>query len=230
VTVYPFQSRLLSRLLALVATFAMATAQSHYWHKPLADMIIHSDVPLFTDDYESIWPKHFSNDDGSFGCASRVAFGDWRVRRIDRPDEQSWYRFRNYGVFHCAAIVGSAEERSSLDSTSTRPSFFVYLGDTAGRSGLLELWAVQLGARPGSDYVLLSRPKRGGLVTSFTLLQQECPRQVRRRGGSLEILLTDYCAINSREALIGLATAMAQREPLGSLQLVSDKPDREDGR
>lgn len=76
---------------------------------------IHSTLPLYTFDWEQTWPRSFSSGD-EFGCTSRVAFGDWRF--TPDPDnsfgEQHWERFTNYGVFHCAAIMRTADEQGEL--------------------------------------------------------------------------------------------------------------------
>lgn len=56
-----------------------------------------------------------------------------------------------------------------------------------------------------------------------------CPRANVRDGGSLDILLTRYCAVNSRSELSRLARRMAQRPPLGSLTRVPvDDETKED--
>ena len=52
----------------------------------LHDELIHSDVPLYGYEDDLI-PQHFSDDDGSFGCMSRVAMGDWTIRRHDAEDD-----------------------------------------------------------------------------------------------------------------------------------------------
>lgn len=77
-----------------------------------------------------------------------------------------------------------------------------------------------MGARPGSQYLLLSRDPAEGLVDGFNVLQTQCPRENRRGAGALKVLLTHYCAINSRSELTRLARRMARRMPLGSLTLV----------
>ena len=69
---------------------------------------LHSDLPLYTFDWEETWPRSFSSrEDGvlSFGCTSPVAFGDWHFEPNpkDRFGETYWLRISNYGVLHCAA-------------------------------------------------------------------------------------------------------------------------------
>jgi hypothetical protein len=187
----------------------------------MADDLLHSDLPLFGHGGDNEWPQHF-NDGDSFGCTSRVAFGDWVFRKRNDAEEDYvlWYRFSNYGVFHCWANTFRANERSKLDGANFHPSFFVLLGRTSVSGQDVELWTIQVGARPGSDYVLLSRAPVHGLIETFTVLQTACPRANVREGGSLDILLSRYCAVNSRGELSRLARRMARRPPLGTLTRV----------
>jgi hypothetical protein len=181
---------------------------------PLADDAIHADLPLFGTDTKNIWPQHFSSDNGDFGCTSRIKFGAWKLHRTDRDDDDAeWYAVRNYGVFHCFALVASADERAALRHATGRPSFFILL-ETSGNS---ELWALQIGARPGSDYLLLRRTADGGIIGAFDVLQRDCPAGFRRKGPPLDIATTSYCAINTPQDLKLLARQMAKRPALGHL-------------
>lgn len=198
----------------------------------MADDILHSDLPIVGRGGENEWPQHFYDED-SFGCASRVAFGDWvfRERGAKEEDDVRWYRFSNYGVFHCWANTFRAYEREKLDGADFHPSFFAFLGSTSVDGSDVELWTVQIGARPGSEYLLLSRPPVEGLIESFTVLQTACPRASVRDAGSLDSLLTRYCVVNSRGDLIRLARRMAQRPPLGTLtRVAADDETKEDAR
>ena len=75
--------------------------------------------------------------------------------------------------------------------------------------------------------MLLTRGPAEGLIEKFNVLQAECPRENVRDAGSLDILLTRYCAVNSRNELIRLARRMAQRPPLGILTRVPVDDERE---
>lgn len=88
---------------------------------------------------------------------------------------------------------------------------------------------MQIGARPGSEYLLLSRDPAEGLIDKFNVLQTACPRDNVRDGGSLDILLTRYCTIKSRTELIRLARRMTQHPPRGSLTRVSVGGEMEEG-
>jgi len=197
----------------LFATFARAQSLDE-----MAADLLHSDLPIFGRGGDNEWPKHFSDGD-AFGCASRVAFGDWvfRQRVAEAEDEVLWYRFSNYGVFHCWANTFRAHERAGLSGADFHPSFFAFLGNMSVNGSNIELWAVQIGARPGSEYLLLSRVSADGLIENFNVLQTACPRANVRDAGSLDILLTRYCTIDSRGELIRLARRMVQRPPLGTL-------------
>jgi hypothetical protein len=188
--------------------------------------LLHSDLPLFGRGADNEWPQHFEDED-SFGCTSRVAFGDWVFRTgAEVEDDTRWYRFSNYGVFHCWANTFRGAERARLDGADFHPSFFVFLGSTSVKGHDLELWTIQIGARPGSEYLMLSRVPGEGLIEEFNVLQTACPRANVRDAGSLDALLTRYCAVNSRLELVRLARRMAQLPPLGTLRRVpvDDQP------
>lgn len=205
----------------LVAALLYAPSVSGQSVDEMAGDILHSDLPIFGRGGDDEWPQHFYAED-SFGCSSRVAFGDWVLREsgAEVEDDVQWYRFSNYGVFHCWANTFRAYERAGLDGADFYPSFFAFLGRTSVDGRDIELWAVQIGARPGSQYLLLSRAPADGLIEQFSVLQTACPRANVRDGGSLDILLTWYCAVNSRTELVRLARRMAQRPALGTLTRV----------
>lgn len=206
-------------LLSLVCACAVTEVYGSASEK--ANDLLHSDLPIFGHGSEDEWPQHFY-DEESFGCTSRVGFGDWIFQEASAEvgSDAQWYRFSNYGVFHCWANTSRAYEREGLDGADVDPSFFVFLGITSVDRRDIELWAIQIGARPGSEYLLLSRAPADGVIEKFTVLQTACPRANVRDAGSLDILLTRYCAVNSRTELIRLARNMAKRPPLGTLTRV----------
>lgn len=208
----------IAAIAACAATLAApAFAQADIGSEKAADLL-HSDLPLFGGGAEEIHPQPFANEaTGEFGCYSRIAFGDWALRTGDGEDAaiETWYAFANYGVFHCFALVSEADDREELGRADARPSFFVRIGSSGGD----ELWAAQIGARPGSDYLLLSRKAGDERIAQFTVLQRRCPKRNVRDAGNMSILITRYCAINSRAELRTLARRMATLEPLGTLTL-----------
>lgn len=206
-------------LLSLVCACAVTVPHESISEK--ASDLLHSDLPIFGHGSDDEWPQHFY-DDNSFGCTTRVGFGDWVFQEFSAEvgSDVQWYRFSNYGVFHCWANTFRAYERDGLDRADFRPSFFVFLGETSVDQRDVELWTIQIGVRPGSEYLLLSRAPADGVIEEFTVLRSVCPRANIRDAGSLDILLTRYCAVNSRAELIRLARNMAKRPPLGTLTRV----------
>lgn len=225
----PFSTFIALPAAVLVASLLFAPSARGQSPDEMAGDLLHSDLPIFGRGSDNEWPQHFSDND-SFGCTSRVAFGDWvfRQRAAEAEDEVLWYRFSNYGAFHCWANTFRAHERTKLLGADFHPSFFAFLGSMSVNGSNTELWAVQIGARPGSEYLLLSRVSADGLIKSFNVLQTACPRSNVRDAGSLDILLTRYCAINSRGELIRLAHRMVQRPPLGTLTHVPADDEMKD--
>lgn len=184
--------------------------------------LIHSDVPLWGTGPE-VWPQHFTNGD-EFGCTSRIALGDWKL--TESEDETSWWRLTNYGVFHCAVVERRSDERDDLKSARWSHSFIIRIG-TIGTADRRELWVLQSGTRPGSDYTLLMRTLDKGTIKTFTVLQRRCPAGSVRKGPSLDAWITSYCAINSQGELLALARKMARLPPIGTLQFI-EAPSAED--
>lgn len=186
---------------------------------------IHSDLPLYTFDWNETWPRSFSSGD-DFGCTSRVAFGDWRFTPSPENSfsEQHWERFTNYGVFHCTAVMRTADKRGELDDARWEYGFFVRLG-TAHKGGVAwELWALQKGMVPGSEYTLLAREPSKTAIERFTVLQRRCPSGMRREAKGLDIWVTRYCAINSRAELLSVSRKMLLLPALGVIERI-DKAD-----
>lgn len=205
-------------------------AQGDEGEAEFVDELIHSDLPLYTFDWKDLWPRNFYNDD-SFGCLSRVSSGDWEFRSdpVNEDGEAYWYRFEIWGGMHCAATLRSAYEREELGESLFNRGFFVRMGESTLNGGSWELWALQQGTIPGSDYILLARQAGDeGVIESFRVLQRRCPEGHMREMGGFDSWLTDYCAINSQAELLGLAQSMLQRRPLGILRRVGDSPDGDD--
>lgn len=208
---------------ALLVCPGLAAARDDEALEPRSDLV-HADTPLwgFGDD---IQPYNFTDGD-DFGCLSRIAYGDWTIQQAaDADAEPEWMRLTNYGVFHCAIVERSAHDRDHLDRSAYRYSFFVHIGDTKRGGKPLELWVLQSGTRPGSDYLLLARTPAEEIIKSFDVLQRECPLSARRTGLQMDIWRTDYCSINSRGALIAFAKAMARKPPLARLAHFGEPPE-----
>lgn len=190
---------------------------------------VHSDLPLFSGRHGELQPIPFRDAD-SFGCSSRIAFGDWKYvePREDARPTIDWLRLRNYGVFHCAVIEEWAPDRERLGLRGYKHSWFVELGVTKRGKSTVELWALQSGARPGSDYLLLARTPAPGLIKAFEVLPVDCPEDYLRKGDGPDIWRADYCAINSADELRSFARKMASRRAIGTLTWVEGVPETPD--
>jgi hypothetical protein len=202
---------------------APAAAQTEGRGELIAERI-HSHLPLYTFAWEDLWPRNFYSED-SFGCESRVGFGDWRFTpsSADAHEGEFWHRYSNYGVFHCAAIMSAADDRASLDEAEWQYGFFVRIGRARLRSDEWELWAIQEGTVPGSDYTLLAREAgQDGLIERFRVLQQRCPRDRLLETDGFDVWRTRYCSINSRAELLALARRMLRLPPMGIIERVPE--------
>jgi hypothetical protein len=221
--------RAMAALIAVTAALAAAPGSGQELDdEEFASELLHSDLPLYSFEWEDFWPRGFVDGD-SWGCMSRVRFGDWQFtpNPADEAGDIHWYRFDNYGVFHCAANLYSADERSELESGKFDRGFFVRMGTSKLGSEMWEIWAFQQGLVPGSDYMLLARSSAEGAVESFRVLQRRCPTGHAREGKGLDVWRTNYCAINSREELLTLARKMLRLPPLGTLTLISTPDESE---
>lgn len=181
-------------------------------------MPIHSDLPLWgSKKSDQVWPKSF-RDAELFGCTHRIETGDWkRGEARSLSFDVEWIRLSNYGAMHCFLVEGRSYGQAGLDTAEGKISLLIELGRMTGADGEVELWALQSGARPGSDYTLLSRKPGPGLITMFNVLQQQCPRRLVRESNALDIARTDYCAVNSQRDLRDFARAMSKLPPEGTL-------------
>lgn len=189
-------------------------------NEPVVVDMIHSTLPLYTSEWAQLWPRSDQVDD-YFGCASRVSTGDWRFT----PDPKfrgravRWERFGDYGTSYCAALFRAADQRSRLEEVPGDIGFFVQLGQADRGAARWELWAIQTGTAPGSDYRLLAREVGSGMVERFTVLQQRCPAANVVEAEGMDISPTRYCRIESRDELLTLARDMLALPPLGVIQL-----------
>ncbi len=184
-----------------LASPAAATAQE--------SALVHSDEPLWTPGRDEVWPKHLGGAD--VGCTHRMRIGDWRYEPNRADSDPTWYRLANYGAFHCWINLSEGYEPDQFDGV--RPAFLVELGKQAD----MELWALQIGVRPGSDYLLLMRPSNPGVADRFSVLQRACAARATRGGQSMDGLLTRYCSVGSKSELLAMAQRMAKLPPLATL-------------
>ena len=188
-------------------------------------LLVKADVPLWSENHPDVWPRALGGD--RIGYASIFPFGDWR--RIDRKctaevgsaDCESWWRLELASLFHGGYSLGFAEMRAQLASRSRGDiAVIAELGATRGDQ---KLFAVQVGFRGGSEYILLSAPATPA-VKQATVLDPRCedagPHSTIRRGPFSSMFITDYCAVRDREGVLLMARAAANRPPLATLEWV----------
>jgi hypothetical protein len=229
--------RALVASLALVATLMGAPAlASEEGEGDEAEVVLerlHAPLPLYTFDWPDLWPRSFT-DEESFGCTSRVAFGDWQFvsAQADYGGLSGWTRIENYGVFHCAANLHEADEREELREGKFSRGLFALIGTGRVVGKTYELWVLQQGFVPGSSYVLLARDPAAqaeGAVARFDVLQRECPAGRLRKAEGMDVWSTSYCAIESRDELLALARKMLRKPFAGEFVRVGDPlPEREE--
>lgn len=218
------------RLIALATMLAASPALAQDEEYVFEAELIHAPVPLYTFDWEQVWPRGIVPDaDTIAGCASRVAFGDWRFtpNAQDEYADPWWLRVSNYGVFHCAANLLEADKREELEDGEFSRGLFAMIGEGRADGRAWELWVLQEGFVPGSDYVLLAREADGDdLVRRFTVLQRRCPRVSVRELRGMDVWTTRYCAVENRAELLALAKLMLREKPLGTLEWVEDANEK----
>jgi hypothetical protein len=210
----------------LAASPALAEDEDYMFEAEL----IHSPLPLYTFDWDHVWPRGMVPDaDLIAGCETRVAFGDWRFspNSADEYADPWWLRVGNYGAFHCAANLLEADEREELPEGEFTRGLFAMIGEGRADGRSWELWALQKGFVPGSNYLLLAREAGGeDLVKGFTVLQRRCPRRSVREADGMDVWRTRYCAVESHAELLALARRMLREMPLGTLGLVEDANEK----
>lgn len=224
---------MINRTIASIALAALAAVSVHAQEEDEYEWestLIHSDVPLYTYDWGDIWPQPMNDPKVIAGCESRIRFGDWEF--TPNPEDEfgnsTWYRFSNYGAFHCATNIRAAYERDELDEGDFSRGFFARIGQATKEGERIELWVLQEGMLPGSDYLLLARSAAtDGVINEFTVLQSRCLKSWLRETENLDIWLTRYCAINSQKDMLAFAKRMLREPELGTLKLVPNEEEPE---
>lgn len=208
----------------LIVTIALITLSA----RVCAQDRVHADLPLFDGSKYQLWPRNFSDGD-SFGCETIIRLGDWTFNEKE-PATNEWMRIRNYGVFHCAVVESWASDREMLDKNGYKYSWFVSLGKARYQGKDVDLWTLQSGARPGSDYLLLRRSAKQKGITEFDVLPVDCAKRDLRKGEQVDVWLTSYCAINDVNEFVEFAREMAKKPEVGKLKWKAEAPAVDQGK
>lgn len=200
-------------LAAMLAAAGPALAQ---------DVLLRSDLPLWTEEDDNVWPHSFADSDG-MGCVYLLPAGIWDRVDAERPDEETRVRIRNQGIFHCVLGVSIADE-SPPEWGAEERALLIDLGKAPGPKGDLTLYALQGGFRGGSSYVLLAAEPPKGKLTRLLVLGPECPDAWVRESRKPTVWVTEYCAVPDEAGLRRIARAAAAKAPTGTLDYIGPEP------
>lgn len=179
------------------------------------EVMLRSDLPLWAPESDGVEPFSFHNQDG-FGCATNIGTGEYVLHLTDEDKDQPAWRIHLMitGFVHCAFTFSEGYDESNLGAARTS-AWAIPLDTVSTNAGEVEILALQIGARPGSEYRLFTRSPEGALDRPLTLLDPRCPRGMKRRLSQLSTWRTDYCAVPNRAALRRIARDAARRPPVG---------------
>ena len=186
----------------------------------------HSDLPLRPSKDQTFWPQPFARD-GADGVRSPFGFGDWELRPAGCSGA-SCLRYLRLDIGHelYAYAFDEAERRDWLSTNGPSAAIFKLEPDEAST-----LFAVQVGYRGGSRYILVSaRPDNDGLVKTMTLLDARCLDSAgalwRRSVSQPPEPEEDYCAIDTMASLVAIAREALRRPPLATLRFLERQEER----
>lgn len=181
---------------------------------------LRSDLPVLKGRPDAIWPQ-VSVDDSGFSAASIIALGDWKRTEsncFEGESCESWLRLDIMSIFHGGYVIAQASSRDDLDATG-EPGRIAELGGGSTVGGA-NLFAIQIGIRGGSAYILVSAPDETP-IKHLTVLDSDCAHSGAARlrdAGAVAALYTSYCVVDSWAALKRLAVAALNRPPLAKLE------------
>lgn len=188
-----------------------------------ADALIRSDLPLSPREDQSIWPANCEPQPvDALAMCSRFSLGDWEIR---------WAG--------CSEPAGRCGGYAELSIFSVIDGFYTYAegktrGALAGHGDpalifKLEpgtdstLYALQIGFRGGSRYVLPSVTGGDARIDHASILDTGCPALpgVHARGvHAAGFFREDYCVVDSMAALIAVGREALNRAPAGTMSFV----------
>lgn len=200
-------------LAGLLASAAPAVAQ---------DVLLRSDLPLWTEVDDNVWPRSFTDSDG-MGCVYPLPAGFWTRVDAGTPRQVTSVRVRNQGIVHCVLGVSTSDE-SPPEWGDEEPAMLVDFGKAPRPGGDLSLYALQVGFRGGSRYVLFAAEPAKGQIRRLLVLAPECPDEWVRKSQKATVWLTEYCAVPNEAGLRRIAEAAARKPPVGTLEYLGPAP------
>jgi hypothetical protein len=203
-------TRALAFALALTATGAAA------------DPWVRADIPVKTKDWQEPWPRGCSSKDEIAMC-SRFETGNWRVRLTECGTAcEHWATLRFFSAIDGGYTYGEGyAEEPGAEPQGAEPAYIIPLA----REGVggVGLYALEVGFRDGSRYILLSTRNDGAMIDRASVLDTRCPvhmKGVEQRKSSRRFFFTEYCAVSSVEALEAMAREALGRAPYATMEWV----------
>ena len=229
--------------LAVVSFSAPSTRAGDAVVRFAESTIIRSDLPLWGEADDGVWPLAFF-DKNELGQKSIFALGDWRRRDGDCIGDVSsmdqcisWFRLEIYGVIHGGYVINQAYEKGGLNTAQSEPSVIAELGRAPGVNSGTMLYAIQIGFRRGSDYLLVAAPAENA-IRHLSILAVDCSGgerswvkfgyRMRELSDSARFMTgfkTDYCVVKNRDALRNLAIQALNRPPAGAMDWFERAPE-----
>ena len=182
------------------------------------ELLIHSDLPFTPKEGQTISPYHCDAPDVIASC-TEFPIGNWRMHRSDCSDCDEWIGLRMNGIFH--PVYGFQRSFTKGDAGSvTDLAFIIRL--TRKREPV-ELYAIEIGLRTGSRYMLVARRGRKERIENLDVLDARCDGEGatwRRPPEPIDVFLTDYCAVATIDALERMAREALKRPRYATLDWV----------
>jgi hypothetical protein len=213
--------RLVTACLAIGAL--MATT-----HNARAELWLRSDLPLSGTPGTTSWPQPCPETDRNvIAMCARFALGIWREQfancGADHSDQcQQWMKLEIYSLTDGGLSYWEAYRRDGFGDSSD-PAAIIELSSP---SDVVGLYAIQIGFRGGSRYLLVSASRNGRPITRASILDVRCPIGARdarmRKARYPTFFLPDYCVVDSVGALRRMAQEALNRSPFATMEWVEN--------
>lgn len=186
------------------------------------DLPIRSDIPLWGENDEGVWPQRIEGSD-EIGVTSAFAIGDWRRVSGDCVCD-AWINLKLSGVFHPGYLWRGASGREALPGVESEITLIASLETGVAHP---HLFAIELGMWGGSRYLLISLDWANGSIKRFTLLDPICDvagdAAHVRKAAFETVYRTEYCAVDSQAALLAIAREATTRPPQAAYEWVGER-------
>lgn len=188
------------------------------------DTVLRSDLPILATRNQPAWPQSCGEKSkNEISMCSSFALGDWKEQPTNcfgsALDKCAfWVRLEIFSVLDGGYVYSEANDRAGLPWTGDIAEI-IELVPSSG------LYAIRVGARGGSKYILLSA--HGAPIKEASILDAQCPehsKEAERRDGASLIVRTDYCNVHNMDGLIKIGLEALNRAPFATLRYIEQAP------